>query len=121
MQSARTVSRHAHPSDSWQYRAPSYRRSSRPVISLADIDWLWPVVLAPFVGSFLGVLAMRLPVGGPVVIGRSVCDGCGRRLGAPGLVPLVSWLALRGKCRTCRQPIDWLLPALELAAIAVPL
>ena len=107
--------------DSWQYRAPSYRRRSRPVISLADTDWLWPVVLAPFVGSFLGVLATRLPVGGPVVASRSVCDACGRRLGVAELIPLVSWLVLRGKCRTCRQPIDWLLPVLELAAIAVPL
>jgi leader peptidase (prepilin peptidase)/N-methyltransferase len=91
------------------------------VISLADTDRLWLVVFAPFIGSFLGVLATRLPVGGPIAIGRSVCDSCARRLGALELIPLASWLALRGKCLTCRQPIDWLLPALELAAIAVPL
>jgi len=90
-------------------------------MSLADAGWLWPVVLAPFVGSFLGVLVTRLPTGAPVVIGRSVCDACGRRLGIVDLVPLLSWLVLRGKCRSCRQPIDWLLPTIELAAIAVPL
>jgi leader peptidase (prepilin peptidase)/N-methyltransferase len=112
---------HAAPADSWQYRAPCYPGDGAPVISLADTDWLWPVALAPFVGSFLGVLATRLPVGGPVVIGRSVCDACGRRLAVLDLIPLVSFLALRGKCRTCGQPIDWLLPAIELAAVAVPL
>ena len=89
--------------------------------ALPESDWFWPVVLAPFIGSFLGVLAVRLPVGGKVIVGRSVCDSCGRQLGVLDLVPLVSWLLLRGRCRSCGQKIDWLLPAIELAAIAVPI
>ena len=37
------------------------------------------------------------------------------------MVPLVSWLALRGRCRTCQQPIGWFAPAVELAAVLVVL
>lgn len=82
-------------------------------------DWIIPVVAAPFVGSFLGVLAVRLPVGEDVVVGRSRCPSCGSALKPIELVPVVSWLVQRGKCRTCAAPIDWFYPAIELAALAV--
>ncbi|HYC12939.1 MAG TPA: prepilin peptidase, partial [Stellaceae bacterium] len=54
-------------------------------------DWLWPLVAAPFVGSFLGVLVLRLPQGRTIVWGRSVCPVCGTGLTARDLVPLLSW------------------------------
>ncbi|HEY0181875.1 MAG TPA: prepilin peptidase [Rhodopila sp.] len=82
-------------------------------------EWLWPVLTAPFIGSFMGVLIMRLPLGDPVVLGRSACRHCGTRLGGWDLVPLVSFLALRGRCRHCRQPIGPLHPMIEAAAIGV--
>jgi prepilin signal peptidase PulO-like enzyme (type II secretory pathway) len=44
-------------------------------------DWLAPVLLAPFIGSFLGVLILRLPDGRPVAMARSACDHCGHQLG----------------------------------------
>lgn len=57
-------------------------------------------------GSFVGVLVDRIPsdIGG-VLAGRSRCDACQRTLGPVDLVPVVSWLALRGKCRRCGERI----------------
>jgi leader peptidase (prepilin peptidase)/N-methyltransferase len=82
----------------------------------------WSAVLAaPFVGSFLGLLVRRLPEGRPVAWGRSGCEACGAVLQARDLVPLLSWLAARGRCRFCRQPLGWFYPGIELAALAVAL
>ena len=67
------------------------------------------------VGSFSGALQTRLPGGRSIVAGRSTCDSCGRRLGVRDLVPLASWLALRGRCRHCRAPIDPVQPVAEAA------
>ncbi len=83
--------------------------------------WLIAALIAPFVGSFLGVLAVRLPARQPVVFGRSRCPDCDATLGIADLVPLASWLAARGRCRHCGEPIDRFYPAMELAALAVPL
>jgi leader peptidase (prepilin peptidase)/N-methyltransferase len=81
--------------------------------------WLPLLLVSPIVGSFLGVLVMRLPEGRPVALARSACDGCGTPLGARDLVPLLSFVALRGRCRYCRAPINRLHPAIELAAALV--
>lgn len=62
--------------------------------------------LGAIVGSFLGAALVRLPRGESVMAGRSRCDGCGRTLRAADLIPIVSFLALRGHCRTCVAPID---------------
>jgi leader peptidase (prepilin peptidase)/N-methyltransferase len=82
--------------------------------------WL-PAVLAPFVGSLLGVLVRRLPSGEPVVVARSRCPECGTRLGVLDLVPLLSWLWLGGRCRHCRRPIGLFYPGMELLALAIAL
>jgi leader peptidase (prepilin peptidase)/N-methyltransferase len=82
---------------------------------------LWPVLVAPFAGRFLGVLIRRLPTDAPVVFGRSACPHCGTPLTGRDMVPLVSFVALRGRCRHCRQPIGLFHPAVELAAVAVAL
>ncbi len=81
----------------------------------------WPLLLAPFVGSFLGVLIRRLPLGEPVVLSRSRCGTCGHALGPAELVPLLSYVALRGRCRACGAPIGAFHPAVELAAAAIAL
>ncbi len=83
--------------------------------------WLWPVLASPFIGSFLGVLVARLPEGRPVVGGRSGCDHCGHPLGPLDLVPIVSWLALRGHCRHCGAKIGALPLVIELGAVLVAL
>jgi leader peptidase (prepilin peptidase)/N-methyltransferase len=82
-------------------------------------DWIIPVAASPFIGSFLSVLAIRMPEGEDVIAGRSRCRACGSALKPVELVPVVSWLAQGGKCRTCAAPIGWHYPAIELAALAV--
>ena len=77
------------------------------------------LVAAPFVGSFLGLIIDRLPAGRPIVFGRSACDHCGRTLGWRDLLPLVSFLRQRGRCRHCGQAFSAFYPLIELAAIAV--
>ncbi len=84
------------------------------------MTWI-AVVLAPFVGSFLGVLIRRLPEGRPVVWGRSACEACGATLGPAELVPVVSFVVQRGRCRRCGTKIAPAHLAAELAATAVAL
>jgi leader peptidase (prepilin peptidase) / N-methyltransferase len=83
------------------------------------LPWLLPLLLAPFVGSFLGVLVRRLPQRRPVVWTRSECESCGRSLGLREMVPIASYLALRGRCPTCRAPIARFHIVIELAALGV--
>jgi leader peptidase (prepilin peptidase) / N-methyltransferase len=82
--------------------------------------WL-ALLIAPFVGSFLGVLVERLPAGRPVVLGRSTCDYCGRTLAVRDLVPIASYLARRGRCACGEARLRAFYPAIELAALAVAL
>lgn len=62
-------------------------------------------ILGLLIGSFLTVVVDRVPRRASVVAPGSACGGCGLELGPIDLVPVVSWLALRGKCRRCRAPI----------------
>lgn len=84
-------------------------------------SWLLAAVLAPIIGSFLSVLATRLPEGRGIVWGRSACPRCGHVLGATELVPLLSYLWQRGLCRHCGGRIDALYPLLEAGALGVAL
>lgn len=52
-------------------------------------------------GSFLNLCACRLPRGQSVVVGRSACDFCGKKLTVTDLVPVLSYLFLKGRCRYC--------------------
>ncbi|MEQ1864331.1 MAG: A24 family peptidase, partial [Micropepsaceae bacterium] len=80
-----------------------------------------PVIAAPFVGSFLSVLVVRLPRCEDVVCARSHCLSCGRTLSPLELIPIASWFAQGGKCRACGASLGYLYPAMELGAIAVVL
>lgn len=68
------------------------------------------------VGSFLNVVVHRLPLEGESVLHpmRSRCPHCRRELTALENIPVLSWLALRGRCRTCRWPIPVRYPLVEL-------
>ena len=66
------------------------------------------------VGSFLNVCISRWPLNLSVVRPRSRCPRCERAITWYENVPIVSWLALRGKCRGCRLPISIQYPAVEL-------
>jgi len=64
-------------------------------------------------GSFLNVCLSRWPEGESVVKPRSHCRSCARTLAWWENVPVVSWLALRGRCRTCGVWIGWRYPLVE--------
>lgn len=66
------------------------------------------------IGSFLNVLIYRLPKGLNVAKGFSFCPACDHRLYPVDLIPLFSWLFLRGKCRYCKAPISAQYPVVEL-------
>lgn len=65
-------------------------------------------------GSFLLVLADRIPRNEPVFLSRSRCDNCKKALVYNDLVPFFSFIALNGKCRYCKKPLSVYYPAVEL-------
>ena len=90
-------------------------------LALADAV-AWPIGLGLFgaiIGSFVATLVVRWPAGRSVARGRSACDGCGRVLRARELVPIASYLAQRGRCRSCGGRIDPRHPLIELLALAI--
>lgn len=82
-----------------------------PIASLAFVGGI-------MTGSFVGLVAHRMPRGSSVVGGRSICDSCGVQIAAYDNVPVLSWLMLRGRCRSCgaRIPVRYLLVELALGA-----
>ena len=76
-------------------------------------------VLGAVFGSFLNVVAYRLPRGESLSRPRSRCPGCLTQIRAYDNVPVLSWLALRGRCRTCREPISARYPLVEAATGAL--
>ena len=73
------------------------------------------------IGSFLNVVAYRLPRRESLVSPGSRCPGCGTAIKAYDNVPVLGWLLLRGRCRSCRVPISPRYPIVEAitAALAV--
>ena len=65
------------------------------------------------IGSFLNVCIYRIPLGLSIVTPPSACGSCGQRLKPKDLIPLLSWLYLKGKCRYCGQPISIRYPLVE--------
>lgn len=70
-------------------------------------------------GSFTNVLIARIPAGESIVTPPSHCPHCGHRLGVLDLVPVLSWLWLKGKCRYCRERIRPRYPLVELLTAAL--
>jgi leader peptidase (prepilin peptidase) / N-methyltransferase len=71
------------------------------------------------VGSFLNVVAHRLPRGESLVRPRSRCPECGTQLRAIDNIPVISWLALRGRCHHCGASISARYPIVELVTGAL--
>jgi leader peptidase (prepilin peptidase)/N-methyltransferase len=83
---------------------------------------VWTVfagMLGGCVGSFLNVVAHRVPAGLSVVSPPSSCPACGHQIRARHNVPVVGWLVLRGRCYDCSLPISVRYPLVELAAAAL--
>jgi leader peptidase (prepilin peptidase)/N-methyltransferase len=71
-------------------------------------------VLGLMVGSFLNVCIYRIPRGESIVLPSSHCPHCGADLHPYDNIPVLSFLLLGGKCRTCGKEISWQYPAVEL-------
>lgn len=81
--------------------------------------WYWVTMAALIglaLGSFSTVLAWRWPRDESVVSPRSHCGSCGHTLRVRELVPVLSWVAQRARCRECDEPVHWRYPAIELAS-----
>lgn len=76
-------------------------------------------VLGLIIGSFLNVLIYRIPRGEGIVFERSHCTHCLKPLAWYDLVPLLSFLLLRGRCRQCKTSISWRYPLVELLSAFV--
>jgi leader peptidase (prepilin peptidase) / N-methyltransferase len=71
------------------------------------------------IGSFLNVVAWRLPRGESLVKPRSKCPGCATQLKAYDNIPVFSWLMLRGRCRGCGEKISARYPVVEAVTAAL--
>ena len=70
-------------------------------------------LLGALIGSFLNVCIHRLPRGASIVWPASACPSCGHQLDWFENIPIVSYLVLRGRCRTCAKPISGRYPVVE--------
>ncbi|MGH7503639.1 MAG: prepilin peptidase [Longimicrobiales bacterium] len=85
-------------------------------------DTLFLITAAMFgalVGSFLNVCIYRWPAEQSVVRPRSRCPSCGTQVAWYDNIPIISWILLRGACRTCRAPISPQYPIIELATALI--
>lgn len=84
---------------------------------------LWTAIPAGVVGlavgSFMGVVVDRVPSGDSVARPASHCDSCGAELGARDNIPVISYLLLKGRCRSCKAPIPAQVLVIELVTAAV--
>jgi leader peptidase (prepilin peptidase) / N-methyltransferase len=87
-----------------------------------------PVLVGAFgllIGSFLNVVAYRVPLRRSIVSPPSACPTCGTPIRSRDNIPVISWILLGGKCHSCRSPISARYPIVELgtgllfAAVAV--
>jgi len=85
-----------------------------PALALAFVS-----VLGGLIGSFLNVVVHRLPREESIVYPNSRCPACGAGIRFYDNVPVLSWLALRGRCRDCRTHISARYPAVELLTAAL--
>lgn len=85
-------------------------------MSFGLLEWMG-LAVSPFIGSFLALVILRLPEGQGVIAGRSGCLQCKHTLEARDLIPVFSWVWLKGKCRHCSAKISPFYPLMELGAL----
>lgn len=76
-------------------------------------------ILGLFIGSFLNVLVDRLPINETVISGRSHCEKCKTNLAWYDLIPVISFVLLKGKCRYCKAKLSIYYPVIEVTTGAV--
>ncbi|GIM44617.1 hypothetical protein DNHGIG_01660 [Collibacillus ludicampi] len=81
--------------------------------------YLYITFLGAIIGSFLNVVAYRVPREESIVTPPSHCPHCQKRLQMLDLIPVLSWLLLKGRCRYCQNPIFWQYPLVEAVTAGV--
>lgn len=94
---------------------------SDTILGLANLDPTFYVIFYTIIfifgiciGSFLNVVICRLPNGESLIKNSSHCVKCGEKINIYDLIPLFSWIFLRGKCRNCKEKISPRYPVVEL-------
>lgn len=77
------------------------------------------LILGLFLGSFLGVLVDRIPRKENVINGRSHCEHCKKELAWYDLVPVLSFVFLKGKCRYCKTRLPFFYPVIEITTAVI--
>lgn len=83
------------------------------------MEILFAAVVGLCIGSFLNVLIFRLPRGESIVSPGSRCMQCGTRIQARDLIPVLSFLLLKGRCRSCGVRLSWRYPGVELLTAVI--
>lgn len=91
------------------------------MLTIPLISAIGSIGLGLIFGSFLNALSFRFHTGTSITYGRSKCMRCGHTLSALDLVPVLSYLALRGRCRYCGTRISFQYPLVEALAGAISL
>ncbi len=89
--------------DDWKYMEPTFFLFAIPVVFLYGIC----------IGSFLNVVIIRLPIGESLTKRASHCMTCGTKIRIIDLIPVFSWLFLKGKCHSCGEKISPRYPIVE--------
>lgn len=82
---------------------------------MQNFQLFYGFIFGSLVGSFLNVVIWRLPRE-EKISGRSKCVHCGHKLAAWELIPILSFAALRGRCRRCKKKISWRYPVIEIVS-----
>lgn len=83
------------------------------------IGYIFVFVFGAAIGSFLNVVIYRVPNELSIVLPNSACPNCKTPIKPYDNIPILSWLILGGKCRSCKEPIAWRYPAVELLTAVV--
>ncbi|TFG65988.1 MAG: prepilin peptidase [Gemmatimonadales bacterium] len=86
---------------------------------LQPVFLVYVTIVGAAIGSFINVLVARLPLGESPVRPRSRCPNCSTQISWYDNVPMVSWLLLRGRCRSCRTRISIEYPLVEAGTAAI--
>lgn len=87
-------------------------------MAISGIVWAMIAFVSASVGSFITLITYRLPRDEKIGMTRSRCPSCQTQLGIADLVPILSWVFARGRCRHCKARVSVRYPLTELACMA---
>lgn len=86
---------------------------------MQDFNWIIFLIFGLLIGSFLNVVVFRIDDLKSIATGRSHCQNCKKDIAWYDLIPVISFMLLKGKCRYCKSNISWQYPVVEIATALV--